>query len=201
MDSKREFKKKVLTRPKNFMYSDDRLDFVVWGLTPFSVNRDSDILNQSNFKVISEDLMKRFPKSVDILKSSHFLCGWFDQLMVKTTSRAAFQAVYDWDVKPDDYPVASDDDYSDMQYEEACNAWDNWASYDVKKLIEEKEIPFLIDEDGDYNATEEQEEVIKCVVTTHILDNDRIIDDVFIRELLKEFKSLTEDTQTLTLDL
>ena len=197
-----EFKKACLTRPADFACWDDKLDFEVWGIAPFSVHRDSEILDQSNWAVISEDLMKRFPKSFDIFRASHSAVGWMEHLIIKTSNRKAVKAAFEWCERLDDYPVADEDDFSNREYEEACEAWDAWAGSDVRSLIEQEEISFLIDEDGDYAATEEQEEVIKGVLVTHLLGNDGLKEDRLVEDIHEAFKDIQTkiDDQTLAFD-
>lgn len=93
-----------------------------WGFT-FSVHRDSDRLERSNWEVISNDLLKKHPNTVEIVHCGHWLVGWVDHLAVKMIdkngriTRAGID-VLDWLEKLDGYPVADEDHYSRLESDE-----------------------------------------------------------------------------------
>lgn len=93
-----------------------------WGFT-FSVHRDSDRLERSNWEVISTDLLKKHPNTVEIVHCGHWAVGWLDHLAVKMIdqngriTRAGID-ILDWLEKLSDYPVADEDHYSELEYTE-----------------------------------------------------------------------------------
>ena len=107
----------------DFAYSGDTPIGETWAFT-FSQHRDSNNLQKSNFKVISEDLLERFPDDVKIESFNHWAVGWIEQLEVRMLDEkgivtAAGKASLDWNVKLSDYCVADEDDYSRMDYEDS----------------------------------------------------------------------------------
>lgn len=92
-----------------------------WAIT-FSVNRNSDLLGQSNYKTIKEDLEERFPRDVSDEHFSHWVVGWVDHLLVRMLDKKgkvtkAGIAALEWRDRLERYPVADDEDYSDREFE------------------------------------------------------------------------------------
>ena len=93
-----------------------------WAFT-FGVCRDSGQLERSNWEVISSDMIKKHPQSVEITRCNHWAVGWVDYLTVKMIDKngritRAGLDVLDWYEKLADYPLADEDHYSDLQWEE-----------------------------------------------------------------------------------
>lgn len=101
--------------------------------TGIGQHRDSSALERSNFQVIREDLESRFgADSVIIDRSSHWAVGWHETILVPAWNEEnvklgnhpmihpAFIAACDWLDKLDNYPVADDSHYSDLEYHEFC---------------------------------------------------------------------------------
>ena len=109
----------------NFGYHGDLDLGITWAFV-FSVANGSDRLERSNWEVISEDLLKRHPKTVEITPCGHWLVGWVDHLTVKMVdkngqiTRAGID-VLDWLEKLDQYPVADEDHYSELECTENYN--------------------------------------------------------------------------------
>jgi len=93
-----------------------------WGFT-ISQNRDSGPMERSNWEVITEDMEKRFPKNVEIVHSSHWAVGWVEQLAVRMLDKRgkvtkAGKAILDWKESLENYPVADEEHFSDLEYNE-----------------------------------------------------------------------------------
>jgi hypothetical protein len=102
------------SRPRDYAYY-GKLDTSRWGISPVSVNRDSDALERSNFKTITEDLLERYPKSVQVEHAGHWLVGWIDQLWIDTTDGKAQGALLEWLVQLEQDIVADDRHYYSLQ--------------------------------------------------------------------------------------
>ena len=95
---------------------------ITWAFT-FSVHRDSDRLSRSNWEVISEDMLKKHPATVEITHCGHWAVGWIDHLTVKMIdkngriTRAGID-VLDWLERLDGYPVADEDHFSRLEFDE-----------------------------------------------------------------------------------
>lgn len=132
-----------LTQPPDSAWWDDEL-FVTHGLAfAYAVN-SGDTLEESNFQVISADLLERFPDDIEVIGSNHWAVGPLDQIKVRVLKQCnatdkqlilnsrtdinednitdAFLAVYDWLVKLDDYPVADEMHWSQLEAEQN-SAW------------------------------------------------------------------------------
>ncbi|MFJ7907467.1 hypothetical protein [Kitasatospora sp. NPDC096204] len=103
---------------KGLSFRIDRDSFTsTWYATPFTQTRDADALEESNWAVISEDLDKRFPESVEVHSFGHFACGYYERLYVRTDDALAIRAIQDWVERLENHPVASDDHYSEVEWE------------------------------------------------------------------------------------
>lgn len=87
-----------------------------------SVNRDSDILEQSNYETIKADLESHYGDEVAEERFNHWAVGWVDYLVVHMLNDVGVvtpvgRAALDWKYKLDDYPVADEEDFSRREYE------------------------------------------------------------------------------------
>lgn len=106
---------------KDFSYSGEVDLGGTWAIT-FSVNRDSGILEQSNYATIKGDLEKRFPKDVSDERFNHWAVGWVDHLLVRMLDKQgkvtkAGIASLEWQERLESYPVVDEEDYSRMELE------------------------------------------------------------------------------------
>jgi hypothetical protein len=159
----------MLKRPDSFMYCGD-LDLAVWGFAGFGTNRDADLLTQSNHEYVLRELRKVSGKSVQIMQCSHWAVGWCDHIMVRTTATKTMEKLYEIYERSESYAVLDDDDFCRREVEQANGAYDAWAKWDVTKMCEEHEVTALLDHDGDFDPTEEQEETLRQLVSEAILD-------------------------------
>lgn len=109
----------------------------------FGQHRDSDVLARSNFRVILADLRERFPGDVSDERSSHWAVGWSDTIYVRMLDEEgkvtpAGIAALAWKEKLEDYPVASDDDYSELEMEQWDEDWDSWGERAFMDSIRER---------------------------------------------------------------
>jgi hypothetical protein len=114
-----------------FAYHGD-VDFGgTWAWT-FSRSRDADLLEESNFEVISKDMEERFPDDVFIDCHSHWAVGWVELIAVRVLDddgeiTDAFLAIDEWAKALENYPVADDSDFSEREYEASINDLE-WAT-------------------------------------------------------------------------
>jgi len=120
--------KKSLNRPSDFGWFGGDEMFVTWSFAGVNVALNSDdILQESNFHVISKDLMDRFPDDFDIVGVKHWAVGSMDQLRVRVLKNKgeveyhnlteAFHALMEWHDTLEDYPVADEFDLSEREFE------------------------------------------------------------------------------------
>ena len=105
----------------DFGYSGDVDLGKTWAIT-FSKNRDSNLMEESNYDSIKEDLEKRFPDDVSDEHFSHLAVGWVDHLLVRMLDKRgdvtkAGAAALEWKERLDGYPVADEEDLSRRELE------------------------------------------------------------------------------------
>lgn len=134
-----ELRKQCVQRPSSFAMFDklDREWFCEggWGFTPIGTHRDADTLTRSNWEVIKDDLLERFPDAFIVFHTSHCLVGWYDHLAVDTSNDAAMEALAEWTRALESYPVASDEHWSELEWNEACEYWERASVRDRAELI------------------------------------------------------------------
>ena len=129
-----------LQKPEDFGYwgSDDM--FKTWGFCGIDKNRDSNIIERSNFDYITKELIRDFPNDFKIETYSHWLVGSVDRLVCRILKyeipfidqvkeediTIAFIAAMEWLDQLRDYPVADEGDYSDKQYEQSIAEIIEW---------------------------------------------------------------------------
>jgi hypothetical protein len=109
-------------------------DAAYWGdrgdwLIAYSVHRDSDVLERSNFaamkrRLVDADSLLGPSEMVAVETSSHWAVGWIDYLVVHPLSHAA-RVAEQLNAKIADYPVLDEELYSQMEHDEAWLAWQN----------------------------------------------------------------------------
>jgi hypothetical protein len=129
-----------LQKPEDFGYWGPEDMFKTWGFCGVDKNRDSNLLEISNFEVITKDLMTTFPLDFRIENYSHWLVGNVDRLVCRILKHEipfidevkqeditiAFRAAMEWLDQLKNYPVADENDYSDKQFEEAIKQIEGW---------------------------------------------------------------------------
>ncbi len=114
---------------------DDRQE---WLVCPVGVNRDSDCLIRSNWAVVTSELIacsemtEQGEPDCEVHEFGHWACGWFKIAIVRPGSKAAEVAEL-WENALSEYPVACDDHFSNLEYEETC---EYWASMSLKERVE-----------------------------------------------------------------
>jgi hypothetical protein len=133
-----ELAEKALEMPSDFFTSDENIG-TTHALT-ISVHRDSETLDQSNWEVIKDDMVKRFPDDVYVHGATHWAVGWCDQLAVRVylwnpkvgrVISPAFLAILEWKDALENYPIADESHYSEMEYNDAIETLENY--YGVSK--------------------------------------------------------------------
>ena len=129
----------ALKKPEDFGYwgSDDM--FKTWGFTGIDQTRDSSILDKTNFEVITEDLISRFPDDFRIETYSHWACGSVDRLVCRilkeeseiteTNISKSFAYALKWHNVLDDYPIADEEIYYGKLQDEAIDCIKNMEDY------------------------------------------------------------------------
>lgn len=84
-------------------------------------NRDSDCLIRSNFRSALKELGGE-SENVVIHRFGHWSCGWWESLAVKS-STPEFAIAEKIESRLADYPVVDEDDFSELETNEANEVW------------------------------------------------------------------------------
>ena len=129
-----------LLKPEDFGYWGSEDMFKTWGFCGIDKNRDSNIMEISNFDYISKDLLTNFPDDFKIETYSHWLVGSIDRLVCRILKQelpfkdeikeeditTAFTATMEWLDQLNDYPIADEGDYAEKQFKEAIETVEFW---------------------------------------------------------------------------
>jgi hypothetical protein len=114
------------TRPRYYFGEEWHDWFVFLGQT-----RDSGCLTRSNFRVgyrRLEEATRAFNEEheesgVQIAHETHFLCGWVEWIAIHKENTAALEAADRIAERLLDYPVVDEEDWSELESEEANEVW------------------------------------------------------------------------------
>lgn len=115
------------------------------GWTICTRNRDADALTRSNFEVIEEDM----GSACEVHRTGHWACGWVEWLILPyTASEEDKEKAAQWIYDLEQYPVANDDHFSNLEYTEAEEYWKTASMKDRLELAERFGLsPFVIRRD------------------------------------------------------
>lgn len=88
---------------------------------PVSVNRESRCLERANWEVVSKELESL---GGEIHRFGHWAVGWYELVLISDTAEDCLQRADYWAEKLDNYPVADETVWSEMEYEEAYRYWE-----------------------------------------------------------------------------
>lgn len=138
----------------NHFYHGDK-DLIEWG-TIMVRGRDDGVRNISNFEFISEDLKARFPGDVDVEEWDHDVVGWIRKLMIRVDNPELVEAAFEWQRQMQDYPVADDEHFSEMEEEEVERCYNSYGKDEVIRWLKANDNPYeLLDEDGEPKESED----------------------------------------------
>jgi len=114
-------------------------DYTLYGRT-----RDSSIMENSNYELILEeltDLAEQFDKLrgdgepfVYDFRAGHWACGWVELIIIRQDApKQIIDLAKEIQAALSDYPVYSDDDYSQRQWDEMFRYWND---IDIKERVE-----------------------------------------------------------------
>jgi hypothetical protein len=108
------------SRPSDFAdFADfDRNEYFVTG----GQHRDSDTLTRSNHRSILKALGGE-SDTVRVIRDSHFAVGWVEAIYIHESDTKALAIAREIADSLEDYPVVNEDDWSELQCNEACEYW------------------------------------------------------------------------------
>lgn len=106
-----------------------------WLVLPVSRNRDSGPFDESNFQSALARLGGE-SRTVEVHRFGHWANGWFEVILVNPKSKKASIAA---DIESDleRYPILDDSDYSEREFSEYLEAWDNWGCSEFRDSVKQ----------------------------------------------------------------
>ena len=114
-------------------------DWSGW-LCGLGYNRDSDVLDQSNFDTALERLGGEVEDQVEVRDVGHWACGWFKQIMVNVRATKQVEILASIYSDLESYPVLDEDDFSEREHEQRCE----WAEQEKDSLASDIEEVFNV---------------------------------------------------------
>ena len=136
---------------------------VYWGerghwLVVAGRHRDSDALERSNFRSILKALGGE-GDTVAVENESHWAVGWVEHLLVDPADTERVKIAEEIRDALEDYPVVDEEDFSNLEYEEAWSYWeselkgtDGWEET-IREVLDEGNYGYS--EDESYSVLEE----------------------------------------------
>lgn len=134
----------AIQKPDDFGYwgSDDM--FVTWGFCGIDKNRDSKILEETNFDQISAHLMSKYPDDFRIEGYRHWAVGHVDRLCVRVLKEDgevsnenitdAFREAMNCKDQLEDYPIWDEWEYNSRLYLASIEVLDD-LPFSIKRMI------------------------------------------------------------------
>jgi hypothetical protein len=94
-------------------------------LGPVGQHRDSDALDRSNFTAVLADLQDKYPDAVDTVSFGHWAVGWVEEIASDAGNVELQAAIQEWRDALEDYPVADEDAFCALEYDEALETIEN----------------------------------------------------------------------------
>ena len=85
-----------------------------WEVFPCGINRDSTLLDTSNWKMALKELDEL--EGYEVHRFGHWACGWYEVILLEPRTPAHDKAIA-MGKRLADYPVLNEEDYSDREYE------------------------------------------------------------------------------------
>lgn len=124
---------------------DDRQD---WLVVPCPRNRDSDCLQESNFRSALR-MLGGESDTVERYSFGHWACGWFEIILVQPGTDSERIAT-EIETSLEHYPVLDENDWSDLEHETAQQVWRECYTEERRiKYIRENECQFSFDSMAD----------------------------------------------------
>src|SRR5689334_13940123 len=91
-------------------------------LTQVGQNRDSGLIEQSNFSAALERLGGE-SDTVEVHRFGHWACGWFELILINPADGKTLSIAEEIEASLENYPVLNDDDLSSKEMNEYFRCW------------------------------------------------------------------------------
>jgi hypothetical protein len=95
-----------------------------WLVAPVSRNRDSGSISHSNFDAAIK-ILDGESDTVEVHRFGHWGPGWFEIILVNPEDEVVMEKLGGIITSLENYPLLDEDDCSNREFEEACEAWGN----------------------------------------------------------------------------
>lgn len=113
-------------------YSGDR-SIAHWFIL-LSQNRDSRVLEQSNFASALEELGGE-SDTVQVHRFGHWGCGWYELILIDPTDVEAVRIGEDIERALEDYPVLDENDFLERELEDELESWQAYGEKEFTKWL------------------------------------------------------------------
>lgn len=144
-----------LTKPEDFGYWGDRDMFNTWGFAGIDKSRDASISEKSNFEVITKDLISKYPDDFEIENFGHWAVGSIDRLIcrvlkesgnvIESSITEAFLEVIEWHKRLEEDPIADENHYSSLEFDECIDSLENMSDYLLNMIDTDNNEDWAID--------------------------------------------------------
>lgn len=101
-------------------------------------HRDSDALTRSNFRCTLNALGGE-SETVQVVRESHWASGWVEWIAIHQDDEKALRIADEIKAQLEDYPVVDDEDFSDLETDEAAGYWESLSPRDkVQMAMDER---------------------------------------------------------------
>jgi len=177
------------TKPDDFGWWGREDMFETWGFTGISYNNSSSVMEESNFEVISKDLLEKYPDDFKIITMKHWAVGQVTTMIVRVyddnpetgelTVSEPFKELITWHDHLADYPCADDAHYSEKDYEEVLKYIRDFANPMISQVDDfDSEIYSYLSNEEDiymsYDGSElpSEEEMIRAAFWLGFIDRE-----------------------------
>jgi len=119
------------TRPDHYIGEDWDGYYVFLGR-----HRDSQLLEVSNFECALSELGGE-SETVLVVSENHWAVGWVEWIAIHESDTSALKAADEIVAALSDYPVVNESDYSEREWEYACEAWECMSVRERVRLLGE----------------------------------------------------------------
>lgn len=107
-------------------------------IAPIGYSRDTqDPVTLSNWRVISAELEKvSIHEETGIARLGHWACGWYELFLIHRDDAPALKVADNWAAELAQYPIACEEDCSELEHEQAEESWDSWGRSGWRDVLE-----------------------------------------------------------------
>ncbi len=187
--------KKALKCPSDFGWFGRDEMFETWSLGDIIETRDSDILTRANAKALLDSLeeIKIFEDEWELNDCNHFLCGnvnhvSFHAIDEKGKPTLIFKWLKQWFEALQDYGVADEELYSEMQREEYNKLYDEEVGGKVEDFLN----PFSNPLNLDWSGEDEIEHIVDKISEVKLFQGYALFYAQFFLKLTQDDENLWE---------